>query len=52
MDLLDSQDEQSENLSDTHMVDMINRLLEEQKKVADLQAELKKSVKIARVDVG
>jgi len=42
MDLLDSHDEQSENLSDTHMVAMINRLLEHQKMVADLQAELKK----------
>ena len=42
MDLLDSQDEQSENLSDTHMVAMINRLLKRQKMVAHLQAEVKK----------
>ena len=40
MDLLDSHDEQSENVTDTHMVDLINRLLEEQKITAGSQAKL------------
>lgn len=42
MDLLDSNDEHSENVSDTHMVDLINRLLEHQKMVTDLQQQLKR----------
>ena len=41
MGLLDSHDDQPEVLNDTRMVDLINRLLEQQKMVADLQAKLK-----------
>ena len=40
MDLLDSHDDQSENVTDTHVADLINRLLEHQKMIADLQAKL------------
>ena len=39
MDLFTSHDEQSEK-TDTHMVDLINRLLEQQKITADLHAKL------------
>ena len=41
MHLLDSHDDQPEDLNDMHMVDLINRLLEHQKMVADLQEKLK-----------
>ena len=40
MGLLDSHDDQPANVTDTHMVDLISRLLEQQKMVADLQAKL------------
>ena len=40
MDLMDSYEEQPENVTDMHMVDLINRLLEQQKITADLQAKL------------
>ena len=42
MDLLDSHDDQPEDLNDTHMVELLNRLLEHQKMVADLQEKLKR----------
>ena len=42
MDLLDSHDDQPEDLNDTHMVELLNRLLEHQRMVADLQEKLKR----------
>jgi len=42
MDLVDSYEDQPDDLPDTHMVDLINRLLKEQKITADLQEKLKR----------